>query len=132
MFGFMKPVHRSNEYRKLYCDSCRFLREYSGQSSTVFLSYEAVLVHALAVDAGYMTLDEAASPCRILPIPKRIKSASETHLRIGEFSAALTMLLVKTKLEDDIMDDKSFLAELTSRFYRNAFEKAIRYFEVTI
>ena len=72
MFGFMKPVCRTDRYRKLYCDSCRFLRKSSGLLSTRFLSYEAVLVHTMAFDAGYISPEETVSPCRVLPMPQPV------------------------------------------------------------
>lgn len=128
MFGFLNPICRSEKYRMLYCDSCSHMRANYGRGSTPFLSYESVLVHAMAFDAGLICEEDTVVPCRGLPIPKRPKSTTETHRRIGEFSAALTHLLVKTKLEDDILDDGSRLARFTIWFYGKKLARSVRYF----
>ena len=51
MFGFLKPLCRTEKYRKLYYDSCSHIRANYGRGATPFLSYESVLVHAMALDA---------------------------------------------------------------------------------
>ncbi len=128
MFGFLKPLCRSEKYRKFYCDSCSHLRQNYGRGATPFLSYESVLVHAMTFDAGLIHEEDTVSPCRWIPISKRPKTTSEVHQRIGEFSAALTLLLVKTKLEDDILDDGSRRAQLATWFHEKRFARAVHYF----
>lgn len=128
MFGFMKPVRRSNEYRKLYCDSCAHMRQNFGRRSTSFLSYESVLAHAMAFDVGLIAEENTVSPCRIVALPKLPQETSDPHRRIGEFSSALTHLLVRTKLDDDIHDDRSWRARITRRMFRKQFDQCVRYF----
>lgn len=113
--------------RKLYCDSCSHIRANYGRGATPFLSYESVLVHAMALDAGLIREEDTTSPCRWIPASKRPKSPTEVHRRLGEFSAALTLLLVKTKLEDDILDDGSRRARLATWFHGKKFNRAVQY-----
>lgn len=97
--------------------------------STLFLSYESVLIHAMAFDHGLIREEDTVSPCRAIPFPRKPKGVSDTHRRIGEFSSALTHLLVKTKLEDDVLDDRSWVARLANRLLRKKFGRAVRYFK---
>jgi hypothetical protein len=131
MFGFFKPLQRSKEYRRLYCDSCVHLQANYGISSAAFLSYEAVLLHALASDLNLLTIKDTPTPCGIIPSPKKLKaSLGRVHKQIGEFSSAFTHLLLKTKLEDDVQDDKSLLAKFLMWCKNRRFKKCLHYFEM--
>jgi len=82
----------------------------------------------MALDAGLIRNEEVVSPCRLFPMPKRPKTASDIHRQVGAFSSALTHLLVKTKLEDDILDDKSQRARFFTWLFRSKFAKSRQYF----
>ncbi|MGL6227564.1 MAG: DUF5685 family protein [Thermoguttaceae bacterium] len=128
MFGFLRPDSRSKEYRALYCNTCRHLRSNYGVTSLPFLSYEAVLIHAIALDTAKISLAMPASRCKIIPFPNKADDENELHKTIGEFSSALTHLLLKIKLEDDVQDDNSWKAKRLRNFYNKNFVKCFEYF----
>jgi len=91
MFGFLNPLCRTKKYRQLYCDSCSHMRQNYGQWSTPFLSYEAVLAHAMAYDAGLISEEDIVTPCRLIPAPKRPKATSDTHRRLRQSNCGFTI-----------------------------------------
>lgn len=129
MFGFMRPCYRNPAYSQVYCHACRHLKTRYGAAAIPFLSYEAAFLHALAVDMGWINV-RREKKCG-WPWGASVRhpgECSENENRIGEFSAAFTLLLLATKLEDDIRDGNSTLARALSAFYRQSILKSRRFF----
>ncbi|MDO4550052.1 MAG: DUF5685 family protein [Planctomycetia bacterium] len=163
MFGFMRSCYCNPEYSQVYCQTCRHLKMHYGLTALPFLSYEAVFLHALAVDLHWISTThiQKCKPFSYLPIPsqeisylsflsrskqenltltpstktsakistnKNPTSKTRQEYLVGEFSSAFTLLLMATKMEDDIRDENSLLARAILAFYRQSILKSRRYF----
>ncbi len=131
MFGFLRSCYCDPAYRRAYCQTCRHLKTHYGPTALPFLSYEAAFLHALAADLGW--LDTAGDgKCRRPLGPKvpHFTDVPDLERRVGEFSAAFTLLLVAVKMADDVRDGNSTAARAISAFYRRKFLKSRRFFRV--
>ncbi len=117
MFGYVKPYApelrvKSNEtYRALYCGLCRVMGKLTGQLSRFSLSYDFVFLTAVRLLATEEKLIMNPSRCAIHPLKKHLFAEENEALR---YSAAVSAVLLRGKIEDDIADEK-FFSSLKSR-----------------
>ena len=127
MFGFLRPETSEFDYRRIYAGCCSFQHRKYGLETLPFLSYEAVFLYVLAVDAGICARPAAdtALCCRLRRSGTRIYQVDD---RIAEFCAAFGLLLTSIKLDDDIRDGSSVLARFARWRLRRRLERAGAYF----
>lgn len=115
MYGFIAPCRRiltRDEYQHLkanYCGLCRELDNEYGVLARALCTHEANLLQLMA---DCLTAREpSVNSCRCpLPPFRKVRSAKSTA--VGQFAAAISILLFAAKLRDDIHDGGG----LTPRF----------------
>ena len=132
MFGFLRGP-KSCGYRRVYARCCSMQRSLCGFRSLPVISYESVFAYCLAIDAGLIDPPRSTDPtcCRA-----RHESRFEWHDRekqVAEFCVQFAMLLVETKLQDDIQDSRKLssaglLARTSNRFLHRNFVRSRKYF----
>ncbi|OYP34511.1 DUF5685 family protein [Rhodopirellula sp. MGV] len=148
MFGFLRGSSCDRRYRQVYATVCSSLRERHGFRLLPFVSYEAVWLHCLAVDLGVVPAPDAntVTCCkaqrRHSPLSNsysELPGQASQHLgssglSVGlnamlEFDLALTVLLIRTKLDDDVRDRRSIVARALRRLYRRAWQQSEGFFD---
>lgn len=82
-----------------------------GVSSLPFLSYEAVLLYLLSVEAGLNPGAPSSTPaCCRLRTSSRLREDADAS--IARFSAAFGVLLGLIKLDDDVRDERRLISRL--------------------
>ena len=123
MFGFLRPRCGDHQYRRAYARCCQIQHRVYGISTLPALSYETTALYLLCIDAGHVP-----PPMHPEPICCRLRIHQTTlrqdDLRIAEYCASAGLLLLKTKLEDDIRDVRSVLAWCSNRWFRKPFLRA--------
>ncbi len=127
MFGFLRPPPGLPRYRQVYARLCQFHRAYYGMLALPFLSYEAALLYAYAVDSGWFPAPEATAPgcCRLRRDPDLLTRAEAP---LGEFCASLGLLLGAIKLDDDVRDGYGIVARLGRWTLRRPIDATREYF----
>src|SRR5687767_4254694 len=121
MFGFLRPQRQDLTYRQAYVRCCMHQHLHYGVTSLPFLSYEAVLVYLLAVDAGLCPPPPASTPrCCRLRSSRALQQAADAAF--GQYCSALGMLLAAIKLDDDVRDGGSLGSKLLRWKFRRAFQ----------
>ncbi len=128
MFGFLRPAQHDLAYRQLYARCCQHQRQVAGLSSLPLLSYEAVFLYALAMDAGWFAPPDAQAPacCRLR---RRTDAPSKSEVAVADFAVAFGLLLASIKVEDDVTDDGSWLARIVRWKLSPQFRAARTYFQ---
>ncbi len=87
------------------------------------LSYEGVFLYLLALDAGWVARPEDSAPtcCRLSKSGAR---ANAQDAPIVRFCAALGLLLLEVKLQDDVRDNGSLLARGGLWWWRRPLRRA--------
>ena len=109
MFGFLRGP-KQPAYRQAYARCCSMQRSVCGYRSLPVISYESVFAYCLAIDFQLIPRPRENDPhcCRAR---QASRFAWESKERLAaEFCAHLAMLLVQTKLADDIQDSPKFSA----------------------
>lgn len=127
MFGFLSAAKHDPRYRQFYATCCQNHFENYGRLSTVFHSYEAVFLFALAADAGIVD-PPAADTATCCKLTRRMRRNSLVGTETGRFLSAFAMLLGSIKLRDDVQDDSSVLAKIGSWTLRTPLRNAHDYF----
>jgi hypothetical protein len=128
MFGFLKGPRGNRLYRQVYSGCCAVQHQEYGTSSLIFLSYEAIFVYFFALDSNQVSPPEKDSvTCCRLRRSQKIRSAVDPEL--AKFSAAFGMLLTSIKLDDDVQDDRSWLASFARWRLKKRIAKAHAYFQ---
>ncbi len=126
MLGYVKvnkdelKIREYNVYKSYYCGLCKTLKSEYGYFSRFVLNYDSVF---LALLLSSVTNDEydlkneicIAHPTKKTPIMVKNKSLT--------YSAAVMVILVLLKLEDDIRDEKSLKALIIYLLLTNAKRK---------
>ncbi|MCA9164177.1 MAG: hypothetical protein KDA62_14410, partial [Planctomycetales bacterium] len=123
MFGFLRPAAGDVPYRQIYAGLCAAQHRQAGLRTLPMLSYEAVFLYQLAVDAGVCAAPAAGAArcCRLRKSGPRVYVADQ---RIARFCSAFGLLLAATKLEDDVRDDRSWLARFALWWLRSPIRAA--------
>ncbi len=121
MFGFLRPTTWNREYRQAYARCCQFQHLHFGARSLPFLSYEAVLLYQHAADAGLISGPPAGTRtcCRLQTDHRSLRAQDAA---VGQYCAAVGLLLAGIKLDDDVRDDGSWMA----RWIRWGLRKPLR------
>lgn len=126
MFGFLRAPFRQKQYRQIYAAICSYQRQKYGMLGSVLISYEAVFLYQLAVDAEVTSPPGATTPtcCRL-----RNDWANRwgVNRRLADFCVAFAVLLAKTKIEDDIRDSKSWLPRIAKWLLQKSFDHSSEY-----
>ena len=130
MFGFSNISNL--RYRSFYAWLCRQHKNFYGNTSRLFHSYDSALLAMLAADADLF--DASGLPmvqcCRFRGSPK---TASEAEVMVAKFCTSSTMLLLSVKIEDDMRDSTGMerrRARFMNRWFQPRFEKMREYFHV--
>lgn len=123
MFGFLRPSRSFRVYRQAYARVCQIQHKTFGISTLPVLSYEGVALYLLCYDAGQVREIEAEEPvcCRLRVNRETLKADSN---EIAKYCAAAGVLLLETKLIDDIRDSGSWLARAGRFWFRRRFQQA--------
>jgi len=128
MFGMLSGSNCNHTWRRVYAGLCRHQHRTFGVRSVMFLSYEAMFLYLLGVDAGRLPKPPENAPgcCKL-----RTKFPEGAWLdeRAATFCAAFGLVLARVKLEDDVRDDYSWLARSLLLLYRKPFRAANRWFD---
>ena len=122
MFGYFvldkkAPDRLRKLYKKNYCYLCRSLGHHYGLSSRFMLSYDVSLFLILVTKFEYLN--------NVGEIKCTNKNGRLTYnYEHSEAIAALNLLLVCAKCDDDIIDEKSKKAKLLKFFLGRKFKKA--------
>ena len=127
MFGFLRGARDNRAYRQIYAGCCGFQHAWMGLETLPLLSYEAVFLYLIAVDARrFARPDQAAvTCCRLRRSGDRLHAVDP---EVARFCAAFGLLLARIKLDDDVRDDRSLLARFARWRLRSRFARAFQYF----
>jgi len=125
MFGFLRGSRCHRVFRQSYARICQVQRHLAGITATPFLSYESVFLYLTAIDAGLIPAPPADAPgcCRLR---RRANWQDEPDAAVAEFCVAVALLLVQTKLEDDVRDAGYVTARLGLKWYAKAIQRSHR------
>ncbi len=128
MFGFLRPPCHTKSYRQIYAAICSHQRQQYGVVASVLISYEAVFLYQLAVDAGVVDPPAVDTPtcCRL-----RNDWANHWQLdrELADFCVAFAVVLAKTKIEDDVRDTGYLHSHLANYILKKSFRKSAQYFD---
>lgn len=132
MFGYLKlssgsQCNSKKRYRQVYASLCSWQRQTFGVRASILISYEAVFLYQLAVDAGLID-----SPAEKTPTCCKLRNDWPNHWNVNpeaaEFVSAFAILLARIKIEDDIRDSGDWLARGGNWFWARAFRQSNDYF----
>ena len=113
MFGYVNiykdelKIKDYNLWRSYYCGLCKILGKNYNQLTRLGLNYDmtflSIIIGAALNEKPKITKER----CIIHPINKRFTAVSEKAL---SYAGAISIVLTKEKLEDDINDDKKISA----------------------
>lgn len=124
MFGYFRFFQRfatyemKMAYKNYYCGVCFALEYNYGQKARMLLSYDVV---TLGILGGVMHTNPTGKrlPC-FMQKNKKLQFQNENWKRL----AAINILLVNAKIDDDINDENSAKAKLAYSFFKSSIEKA--------
>lgn len=126
MLGYVKvnkdelKIREYNVYKSYYCGLCKTLKSEYGYFSRFVLNYDSVFLALLLSSVSNDDYDLKNEICIAHPTKKTpimVKNKSLTY------SAAVMVILVLLKLEDDIRDEKSLKALIVYLLLTNAKRK---------
>ncbi len=125
MFGMLRPARATLAYRSTYARCCQHLRRVAGLSALPVLSYEAVLLYQVAVDAGRVDMGGLRSVrcCKLRALPGHCGDRD-----VGEFCARVGLLLAAIKVSDDRRDGGPLAVRLFGWLLRRRFDATRAYF----
>lgn len=120
MYGYLKPysVNASTEvrrrYKQYYCSLCHALWKNYGQMSRLIVSYDITFI-AVLLDQ-FFTLPDGKISC----LKKSQTPQSEENWKK---LAAMSIMMVASKIEDDILDEKSTKARIAKAILGKTIKK---------
>ena len=133
MFGYLRfpsrgSCHSKKRYRQVYASLCSWQRQKYGVRASILISYEAVFLYQLAIDAGIVN-----SPADNTPTCCKLRNDWSNHWQVNpvaaEFASAFGILLARIKIEDDIRDSGNLMARGSNWFWSKAFRHANQHFD---
>jgi len=117
MFGYFRVTTQSpkaihEHFRKYYCFVCRALEQYYGEVSRFLLSYDVTVLLLLFAEEGFL---EDVPKIWCFGKPQKLREALNED--IAPKIAALHMLLMAAKLDDDICDEQSTAAKAAQTLF---------------
>jgi hypothetical protein len=128
MFGFLSTSSPSAGYRSAYARCCQFQRRHYGLRSLPVLSYEAVFLYLVWLEASGAPLTALPQQgcCRL----RRLRTLPDLDdAAAGEFCASVGLLLAGVKLEDDRRDGGRLASRLGRRWLTAPIRRSAAYFE---
>lgn len=128
MFGYFRfnrlyaSPKLKNVYKNYYCGACFALEHHYGEAARCMLSYDVVIL-ALAAKL-YDHPNRPQLPCLFAKKKKEQFIRNEGWKKI----AAINILLMNAKFDDDINDERSAKAKAAAVFFHGAVKKARRQF----
>ncbi len=127
MFGYFRfnqlyaTPKQKNIYKNYYCGTCFALEYNYGEIARFTLSYDVVILALIAKIYD--------NPNRII-LPCLKKSEKEQFAQNGDWQkiAAINILLLKAKIDDDINDEKSGKSRAAALLFHKAIKKAEKQF----
>jgi hypothetical protein len=124
MFGYLKFYKELggtyyNRFKKNYCYLCRSLQNKYGFSSRFTLSFDITFFLLTISEEDYL------SKLNKVSCINKLDDDYSNYIYTDKI-AALNLLLACAKIEDDILDENSFLAKLIKIILKKAFNKAKR------
>ena len=119
MFGYVmaNPEELSKEenrrYLSVYCGICRQIRENSGQTARVGLSYDLTFLAMLLMSLYEPEETGGDSACMLHPIKKRPWVQNE----YTRYAADMNVALAYYKAQDDIADEEKQTAKLAAKIF---------------
>lgn len=126
MFGYIAPrmelLDKSQKarYTSVYCGLCYELGIISGRSGRILLSHDMTFLALLLSSLCEPEEEQNEIRCVVHPVKKRIAVRSRAIC----YAAAMNLILMDQKCEDQILDDRSRLAAVEKRKLRPAVKKA--------
>ncbi|MCA8998590.1 MAG: NfeD family protein [Planctomycetaceae bacterium] len=123
MFGFLRGSRRHTVYRQVYAQCCQWQHAEFGLSTLPALSYEAVSLYLLCLDAGQVPRPDEGDPlcCRLR---RRTQVIEAEQAPIGRYCVASGVYLAQIKLEDDLRDAGSIVSRFLLWWYGRRFQRA--------
>ena len=112
MFGYIVPrmdkleESQRKRYRAVYCGLCQTLGEISDRSGRLLLSHDMTFLALLLTSLEEPAEEMKAFRCPVHPV----KRQTVIRNRAVDYAAAMNLLLMDMKCEDQIRDDHSRLA----------------------
>lgn len=128
MFGMLSGSRSHHTWRQVYAGMCRHQHQRFGVKSVLFLSYEAIFLYLLGVDAGVLPPPADESP-RCCKLRKRFPEGPWLDENAATFCAAFGLILARIKLDDDVRDDNSLTARSLLALYKKPFTAAEAWFD---
>ncbi len=128
MFGYFRfnrlyaSPKLKNVYKNYYCGACFALEHNYGEAARCILSYDVVILALIA--KLYDNPNGSQLPCFFCKKRKRQFAGNEGWRKI----AAINILLMSAKFDDDINDEKSAKAKAAAAFFHGTVKKARRQF----
>lgn len=128
MFGYFRfnqlyaTPKQKNIYKNYYCGTCFALEYNYGEIARFTLSYDVVILALVA--KIYKNPNKAILPCFFE------KKKKEQFAQIDDWQkvAAINILLLKAKIDDDINDEKSSKSKAAALLFNKAIKKAEKQF----
>jgi len=130
MFGYFNPRNSRSflkirsKFKKFYCTTCKSIQYNYGYISKALLSYDVALLSML------LDLDTSRAKFCYIPCPycycgsfKNVKNDND-----WKAIAALNLLIFTEKLNDDILDEKSWVAKIILKLYSIPINRAVKDF----
>lgn len=128
MFGYFRfnqlyaAPRLRNIYKNYYCGTCFALEHNYGEAARCVLSYDVVILALLA--KLYKTPNREVLPCFFKEKEKKCFRQDEGWRKV----AAINILLMNAKFDDDINDEQSAKAKAAAMLFHKAINKAKRQF----
>lgn len=119
MFGYIRirkddlKFRDFRTYKQKYCTLCHFLGKNYGLIYSTITSYDIVFL-ILSLENFEEAIYSIKFRCPINPVKKMNANISE---QVMEYSAFINYYLAVLKLEDDVVDDKSFLKKIMVKLF---------------
>lgn len=126
MFGYINVNRKelSEENRKIYqayyCGLCQKLKKNYGAKSQMFLNYDMTFLVVLLTGLYEPDNEEYEFTCSMHPMKKRWACHSE----IGDYAAAMNVLLVYHNLVDDWKDDRKITGRTMAGMLKKDYARA--------
>ncbi|MBQ2712108.1 MAG: hypothetical protein IJF71_01910, partial [Clostridia bacterium] len=127
MFGYLLPdksylyIKDYQLYQGVYCGICKSIKRLFGNIPRLATNYDSVFLCVLVHNLAGKDVDIRQENCILHPFKKRGVAADD---ELFKAVAALNVLLLYHKLEDDVIDDGLLKYKFGRSIFRGAYKKA--------
>ncbi|MBT3319517.1 MAG: hypothetical protein HN948_00250 [Clostridia bacterium] len=131
MFGYVQPlqpelkVKEQQAYKGYYCGLCKAIKEKYTNTARFMLSYDCAVLMLLLGSMSEEVPEVVQERCAANPLKRKTVVRSE----VGEYAAAINVMLGYGKVEDTYVDDKKFYARILMGVYKRVNSKASSEYE---